>query len=93
MVIEPTTVAELMTALGGAETFAREVGMKRSEHARTMRRRGTINERWWDAVVLAASRRGVVGITHSVLARINERHAEKMQASRKVIATQPEIAA
>lgn len=88
-----TTVAELIALWGSAEQFAREVGLKRPEHARTMRLRGSINERWHDAVVLAASRRGIVGITHRVLAEINERNTGRSGASRKAVTPQPEIAA
>ncbi len=90
MAPEPTTVADLMKLWGSAEVFAREVGLKRPEHARPMRLRGSINERWHDAVVLAASRRGIVGSTHAVLAGINERHAEHARAEK---ASQPEMAA
>jgi hypothetical protein len=77
MARDPTTVAELIALWGSAERFAREVGLKRPEHARTMRARGSINERWWDAVVLAASRGGIERVNHRVLAQINARNAER----------------
>lgn len=83
MAPEPTTVADLIKLWGSAEVFAREVGLKRPEHARTMRIRGSINERWHDAVVLAASRRGIVGITHGVLEQINERNSEVAALARR----------
>lgn len=87
-----TTVAELIALWGSAEKFACDVGLKRPEHARTMRTRGSINERWWDAIALAASRRGFDGVNHRVLARINEHGAANERAARRV-QRQPEMAA
>lgn len=93
MARNPTTVAELIALWGSAECFARDVGLKRPEHARTMRARGSLNERWWDAVVLAASRRGIDGVSHRVLAQINARHVERTRASRRAVIAEPHGAA
>jgi hypothetical protein len=88
-----TTVADLIALWGSAEQFAREVGLKRPEHARTMRIRGTINERWHDAIVLAASRRGIDGVTHPVLARINANHAARLRRNASSIQAEASVAA
>lgn len=67
----PTTVAELIGLWPSAEQFARDLGLKHTSHGRAMRARGSIHPRWWDAVVLAASKRGFYGVNHHVLADIH----------------------
>lgn len=66
----PTTVGELIALWPSAEQFARDLKLKHTSHARLMRMRGSIAPRWWDDVVLAASRRGIEGVNHGTLERI-----------------------
>lgn len=74
------TVADLIALWPSAEVFSDDIGLKYRGHGRMMRLRGRISERWWDAIVIAGSKRDLVGVNHKLLARINGKAASPQSA-------------
>lgn len=73
-------VADIFDAFGGPANLGRAVGV-RTEHATTMRRRGSIPTRYWLRLVSAAAEAGRDDITLEVLARVHAaRFAEETAA-------------
>lgn len=68
----PSSIAELIDLWPSAEVFSDDLGLKYRSHGRVMKVRGRIAREHWDAVVLAASRRGIKGVDHDLLAGLHE---------------------
>lgn len=60
------TVTEIFQAFEGPANVARAIG-KRTEHAVTMKRRGSIPVTYWPKLVDAAKERGLHDITYDAL--------------------------
>lgn len=66
---EPKTASEVMAKWPTDADFARDIGVKPT-HAQTMKVRDSIPAPYWSAVVAAAAKRNVQGITLELLAKI-----------------------
>lgn len=61
---------ELIGLWPTAEAFAQDLGIS-GQHARAMKRRNNIDQKYWVGVVEAAIKRGFSGVDYEVLARIS----------------------
>ncbi|MPZ36647.1 MAG: hypothetical protein GEU95_01065 [Rhizobiales bacterium] len=66
---EPRTAADVMAKWPTDADFARDIGVKPT-HAQTMKVRDSIPPGYWPAVVVAAAKRNIQGLTLEVLAKI-----------------------
>lgn len=60
------TVDDIFHLLGGPAEVGRIIG-KSTEHAASMRRRGSVPVRYWAAIIDASAQRNVSEITHAAL--------------------------
>lgn len=64
-------VSEIISKWPSAEAFSEDIGLKYRSHGRVMKVRGRIPELRWPAVIAAAERRGIEGVTREVLEAAN----------------------
>lgn len=72
-----TTPEGLIKSFGGSGPFSREIGVKQTTGSE-MKRRNSIPVAHWPAVVAAAKRCGVRGVTYELLVRI---HVERVRVA------------
>lgn len=66
------TVKEIMSKWPDRGVFARDIGITQS-HANVMAVRDSIPSKYWNKVVSAAKKRGIIGISLRSLGRLAER--------------------
>lgn len=66
-----STVADVISLWPSAEVFADDLGLKYRSHARVMKVRASIPEKYWPKVVDAAARRGIP-ITKDLLEQVHQ---------------------
>lgn len=63
------TVADLLTKWPTNSDFARDVGLD-ARHISMMKMRNSIHPRHWDAIIKAARKRGITGVSIDTLANV-----------------------
>ena len=71
MTTRPASVAEIIGLWPSAEILADDLGFKYRSRPRVMKHRGRIPRDHWDALVEAAERRGIEGVTLDVLESVH----------------------
>lgn len=75
------TPAGIISQWPTVSEFARDIGLRRASHGTLMKMRGRIPSEHWSAVVSAAQRRGLSGITLEALAEAHARPADTKQVA------------
>ena len=71
MTRHPASVADLIRLWPSQEQFGDDLGLKWRSHGRVMRVRNRIPRPYWPAVVSAAQRRGIEGVSIATLEKLH----------------------
>lgn len=63
------TVTDIIAKWPSAAEMARDIGLRRPGHGAMMKMRGSIPAPYWSALVEAAEKRGIEGVTLEALAQ------------------------
>lgn len=63
-----TSVAQIIDKWPTVSAWARDIGLKRESHGTLMKMRGRIPVIYWPAMIAAADRRAITGVTNDTLA-------------------------
>jgi hypothetical protein len=76
-----STVHEIFALWPSASELARDLGLKRESHATVMKHRGSIPVDYWPALVSAAKKRRIKGVTYEVLVAAHARPSARAKDS------------
>lgn len=79
-------VARIISLWPSAEHFAADVGLKYPSYGRVLKMRGRIPDRYWDAAVAAAERRGLALTRDDLEAAHPKRRRPSMQSQLGAVA-------
>ena len=76
-----STVHDIFALWPSASELARDIGLKRESHATLMKLRGSIPVSYWPALVEAAKKRRIKGVTYEVLVAAHARPSVRAKST------------